>query len=101
MSPEVGNVIVTGGASGLGAAVAAAIAPAGGTPVVLDLRPPVDGVTHRVVDLSDTASAAVAVRTVADGLGELHGVVTAAGTDCCGPLGDVTRASWERVVAVN
>ena len=35
-----GTVLVTGGASGLGAAVAAAVRDQGGTPVVLDLRPP-------------------------------------------------------------
>ncbi len=35
----VGTVLVTGGASGLGAAVAEAVREAGGTPVVLDRRP--------------------------------------------------------------
>ena len=101
MPPDLGNVIVTGGASGLGAAVAGAIAHAGGTPVVLDLRPPADGVAHQAVDLSDTAAAEAAVRSVVDAVGELHGIVTAAGVDACGPLRDVAAGSWERVVAVN
>ena len=35
-----GAVVVTGGSSGLGKAVADAIARQGGTPVVLDLTPP-------------------------------------------------------------
>ena len=34
-----GTVLVTGGASGLGRAVAAAVRDAGGTPVVLDVNP--------------------------------------------------------------
>ena len=34
----IGRVLVTGGASGLGAAVVAAVTEAGGTPIVLDLR---------------------------------------------------------------
>ena len=38
----IGRVIVTGGASGLGAAVAAAVAEAGGTPVVIDRRLPAE-----------------------------------------------------------
>jgi NAD(P)-dependent dehydrogenase (short-subunit alcohol dehydrogenase family) len=101
MQPEVGNVIVTGGASGLGAAVAESVAQAGGTPVVLDLHPPADGIARRVVDLADTAAAADAVRSVAGEAGELHGVVTAAGVDACGSLGDVPADAWERVVAVN
>ena len=38
-----GTVLVTGGASGLGAAVAAAVEADGGTPVVLDRNPPANG----------------------------------------------------------
>jgi NAD(P)-dependent dehydrogenase (short-subunit alcohol dehydrogenase family) len=97
---ELGTVIVTGGASGLGAAVAQAVADAGGTPVVLDLRPPRDDVAHRIVDLSDTAAAERAVDDVAAEHG-LDGIVTAAGTDACGRLDAVGREQWERVVAVN
>jgi NAD(P)-dependent dehydrogenase (short-subunit alcohol dehydrogenase family) len=101
MSRELGNVIVTGGASGLGAAVAGAIAEAGGTPVVLDRQAAGNGSLQRIVDLSDTAAAETAVAAVADELGAVDGVVTAAGIDACGPLGGVDRDSWERVIAVN
>jgi NAD(P)-dependent dehydrogenase (short-subunit alcohol dehydrogenase family) len=101
MSPELGTIVVTGGASGLGAAVADAVAGEGGTPVVLDLRPPADGIAHRIVDLSDTAATESVVADVAAEHGALHGVVTAAGTDACGPLDGVDRGAWERVVAVN
>src|SRR3954469_8874391 len=97
-----GTVIVTGGASGLGRAVAARVAAAGGTPVVLDLAAPVDGGhEHEAVDLSDTAAAEAAVHRVAQRHGDLRGVVTAAGTDACGRLVDVPRDTWERVIAVN
>jgi NAD(P)-dependent dehydrogenase (short-subunit alcohol dehydrogenase family) len=101
MSPELGTIVVTGGASGLGAAVADAVAREGGTPVVLDLRPPADGIAHRIVDLSDTAATESVVADVAAEHGALDGVVTAAGTDACGPLDGVDRGAWERVVAVN
>jgi NAD(P)-dependent dehydrogenase (short-subunit alcohol dehydrogenase family) len=95
------TVIVTGGSSGLGAAVAAAVDKAGGTPVVLDLRAPVRGWEHETVDLSDTRAAEDAVRRVAERRGGISAVVTAAGTDACGALGDVPAQDWERVVLVN
>jgi NAD(P)-dependent dehydrogenase (short-subunit alcohol dehydrogenase family) len=96
-----GTVLVTGGASGLGAATVAAVAAAGGTPLVLDRVPPPSGVPHRVVDLADTRAAEEAVRSVADETGGLDGVVTAAGIDRCGTLAEVPAPEWERVVAVN
>jgi NAD(P)-dependent dehydrogenase (short-subunit alcohol dehydrogenase family) len=96
-----GTVIVTGGSSGLGAAVAGAVEAAGGTPVVLDLNPPPNGFAFERVDLSDTRAAEEVVERVAQSGGGLRGVVTAAGTDACGRLDDVPGDTWERVVAVN
>ncbi len=101
MPSELGTTVVTGGASGLGLAVADAIAAQGGTPVVLDRVAPEADVDHEVVDLADTAAAEAAVARVAERHGGLRGVVTAAGTDACGRLVDVERETWERVVMVN
>jgi len=99
--PELGAVLITGAASGLGAAVAAAVREAGGHPLALD-RVPVEGMPHEVVDLADTRAAEQAVRRVVDGAGgRLDAVVTAAGTDKCGALVDVDGADWDRVVMVN
>jgi NAD(P)-dependent dehydrogenase (short-subunit alcohol dehydrogenase family) len=94
-------VIVTGGASGLGEAVAAAVEEAGGTPVVLDLRAPSGPWAHELVDLSHPREAEAAVRRVAEAHGGLDGVVTAAGTDACGDILDVDPDAWDRVVMVN
>jgi NADP-dependent 3-hydroxy acid dehydrogenase YdfG len=101
MTEGLGTVIVTGGASGLGAAIAAAIEEHGGTPIVFDLAPPANGFAWREIDLADARAAEAAVREVAGANGGLDAVVTAAGVDACGDLGDVDGAAWDRVVAVN
>ena len=101
MSSDLGTVIVTGGASGLGAAIAQAVREAGGTPVVLDRRPAPDGLAHEVVDLAVPSDARAAVARAIEEHGELSGVVTAAGVDTPAPLADVAWEDWERIVAVN
>jgi 2-dehydro-3-deoxy-L-rhamnonate dehydrogenase (NAD+) len=98
---DLGTVVVTGGASGLGAAVADAVRDAGYTPVVLDRQPPRDGLAYTEVDLADTRATEAAVREVAEAGGGLAAVVTAAGTDACGDLSDIDGADWDRVVMVN
>jgi NAD(P)-dependent dehydrogenase (short-subunit alcohol dehydrogenase family) len=98
--PEPRRVLVTGGASGLGAAVVHALAERGFEPVSLDLNPGRNGARHVQVDLADTRAAEETVRSLAEERG-LHGLVTAAGIDSCGRLEDVPAESWERVVAVN
>jgi len=95
------TVLVTGGASGLGAAVVDALAQAGDRAVVLDRVEPQAVVVHQVVDLSDTRAAEEAVRTVSERVGGLDAVVTCAGTDACGRLDDVPGEDWDRVVMVN
>lgn len=98
-----GNVLVTGGASGLGAAVVDAVHKAGGRPLVLDkAAPSAPHVADFVsVDLSDTDAAERAVRDLASRNGGLSAVVTAAGVDRCGRLDEVPTAEWEHVVRVN
>ena len=96
-----GTVLVTGAASGLGAAVVAAVRDRGGRPLALD-RVPVDGVPSEVVDLADARAAEAAVARLVDGAGgTLDAVVTAAGTDRCGTLAEVPGEDWDRVVLVN
>jgi NAD(P)-dependent dehydrogenase (short-subunit alcohol dehydrogenase family) len=96
---ELGTVLVTGGSSGLGAAIAHAVEAAGGTPVVLDIAEPPNGFAYHRVDLADPRAAERAVRDAAqDGL---DAVVTAAGIDACGDLPDIEPEAWDRVIAVN
>jgi NAD(P)-dependent dehydrogenase (short-subunit alcohol dehydrogenase family) len=96
-----GAVLVTGGSSGLGAAVVAAAAARGARPVVLDRQAPEDGVPWVKVDLADPRAAAAAVEEATAQVGPLGAVVTAAGIDACGRLDDVALDAWVTVVAVN
>ncbi len=100
-SPNVGNVLVTGAASGLGAATADAVAQAGGTPLLLDQVPTGKPYHGELVDLADTEAASAAVTALAERAGGLHGVFTPAGIDHPGKLTDVPAKEWERVVQVN
>ncbi|SCG68765.1 SDR family oxidoreductase [Micromonospora halophytica] len=95
------TVLVTGGSSGLGAAVVTAVARAGGRPLVLDRHRPGDGVPWVECDLADTRAAEEATRELAERNGGLDAVVTAAGTDVPGKLADLSRETWERIVAVD
>lgn len=100
--PNPGRVLVTGGSSGLGAAVVQAVSAAGGTPVVLDLQPPADpAVSFIRVDVTDRPALAAAVDEAATRLGGLDAVVTAAGIDRCGKLDEVPADQWELVLGVN
>lgn len=96
-----GPVIVTGGSSGLGAAVVRAVTRRGGSCVVLDLRRPAPGVPWLKVDLSDPHASAIAAIEAQSIAGPPTGVVTAAGIDSYGRLEDIDFEEWFRVVAIN
>jgi NAD(P)-dependent dehydrogenase (short-subunit alcohol dehydrogenase family) len=94
------RVLVSGGASGLGRAVAAAVRDAGGTAVVLDVTAAA-GFDTEIADVSDTRQAEAAVRRAAQRHGGLDAVFTAAGIDRPAPFGSLAGADWERIVGVN
>jgi NAD(P)-dependent dehydrogenase (short-subunit alcohol dehydrogenase family) len=99
---DLGIVYVTGGSSGLGAAVVDAVNSEGGKAAVIDRQAPAeDSIPFAQADLSDTAAAERAVNELAEWFGPPDAVVTAAGTDACGPLTGVPVEDWERVVRVN
>jgi NAD(P)-dependent dehydrogenase (short-subunit alcohol dehydrogenase family) len=98
---EAPAILVTGGASGLGAAVVDAVIKAGGRPYVLDRQQPADGVPWLECDLADGRAAEDATRRLGVQAGGWFGVVTAAGMDVPGKLADVPPEVWERVVAVD
>jgi NAD(P)-dependent dehydrogenase (short-subunit alcohol dehydrogenase family) len=97
---SLGTVLVTGGASGLGAAVVQAVAKHGGRPVALD-RVSTGQEDEVVVDLSDARAAEEAVRHASQQVGGIDAVVTCAGIDACGRLVEIPGDDWDRVVMVN
>jgi NAD(P)-dependent dehydrogenase (short-subunit alcohol dehydrogenase family) len=94
-------VLITGGSSGLGAAVVDAVLKAGGRPYVIDRQPPRDGVPWVECDLADTRAAEAATRQVIAEAGGLDAVVTAAGMDVPGALADIPAETWERIVMID
>ena len=97
-----GRVVVSGGGSGLGAAVVNAVLEAGGTPFVLDRDARnVSAAKALEVDVADRAAVTAAIAQAAEALGGLDAVVTAAGIDRCGKLEDVPADDWEQVIFVN
>jgi NAD(P)-dependent dehydrogenase (short-subunit alcohol dehydrogenase family) len=95
-------VLVTGGASGLGAAVVDLVSAAGGWPLVIDKQAPsFELADFRLADVSDGAATEEAVRELAERHNGLNAVVTAAGVDHCGPFSKLSTSEWEWVVRVN
>jgi L-fucose dehydrogenase len=73
-------ILVTGGASGIGAAIVAGLEGEGARPVVLD-RDAGEGEDDHRLDLSDDAACAAAFRTILQRHGRIDGLVNCAGTN--------------------
>jgi D-threitol dehydrogenase (NAD+) len=87
---------VTGGASGIGAAIAAAFRAEGAEVAVLDLK---DGDVR--CDVTDEDSVRRAVRHVLDAYGKIDVLVNCAGVALLAPAEDLDLASWRRTLDVN
>lgn len=96
-----GTVIITGGASGLGAATVREVHDNGWKPHVLDINPPNDGIDHTIVDLGDARRAEAVTRKVASATGRLRAVVTCAAVDFPADFVETEGPTWDRIVQVN
>ena len=104
------SAIVTGGASGLGKAVAARIAAEGGQVMLWDVDPvalqcareEVGTVQARALDVSDHAAVANAAAAAWDSLGRIDILVNSAGiTGATAAVDDYPIDSWLKVMDVN
>ncbi|GAB97585.1 NAD(P)-dependent dehydrogenase (short-subunit alcohol dehydrogenase family) [Kineosphaera limosa] len=97
--------LVTGGASGIGAAVAEELQRRGARVAVLDLDPTQVVASDRLrgwtCDVADTTSVNVAVAEAAEHFGGLDIVVNNAGIGAAGGIDDNTPQEWQRVFDVN
>ena len=91
------RAIVTGGASGIGAAVVSILRERGDEVVVLD-RDPSDGIQ---VDVTDAAAVDAAVKAAAERLGGLDIVINNAGVGAAGTVADNSDEEWHRVFDIN
>lgn len=94
-------VLVTGGASGIGAAVATRLQESGAIAVVADLSVDAASVGRIHLDVADPESCAVAVRSVLALHGRLDGLVNSAGIGADIDFLDTPVAIFDRVIAVN
>jgi NAD(P)-dependent dehydrogenase (short-subunit alcohol dehydrogenase family) len=101
------TVLVTGAASGIGAATARRLLDEGATIVAADVEPAVapDRAGERWVDLEldvrNEGAVAEAVATAVAATGRLDGAVTAAGVAGGGPVHALDAGEWQRVLDVN
>ncbi|SIM51473.1 GolD/DthD family dehydrogenase [Micromonospora cremea] len=102
--------VITGGASGIGAAIAEAYAAKGASVVVLDLAVPSDD--ERVAklgassaafkcDVTDEASVADVVAQIAERYGQIDILVNSAGVALLAPAEELSLSSWNTTLAVN
>ena len=92
------TVVVTGGASGIGAAIAAGFTGQGDRVVVLDRSPGTDVIE---VDVASEASVQAAFAAARDRLGTIDILVNSAGLLTESPLEDMTLALWTETISVD
>src|SRR5579885_350124 len=92
-----GTVLITGGAGGIGTAIATELLEGGHRVVSLDrTRSPI-ATRSLIVDVVDETEVTVAVREAADAFGGIDGLVCAAGTVTESPVVQMSLAQWRLV----
>jgi short-subunit dehydrogenase len=89
--------VVTGGASGIGAATAEALRARGATVATIDMA----GDVSATVDVTDSGATRDAFERIAEGHGGIHGVVHSAGILSTGPFSDIDVERQLAIVNVN
>ncbi|WP_113912956.1 SDR family NAD(P)-dependent oxidoreductase [Roseovarius dicentrarchi] len=104
-APAVGRlegrrILIAGSASGIGRETLRLFRAQGANVAALDLR--VDDTEQGfAADITDGAACRAAVEAATRAMGGLDGMVNCVGIDLEAPIGDMTDADWDRVIAVN
>ncbi|MHC5794645.1 SDR family NAD(P)-dependent oxidoreductase [Lacisediminihabitans sp. FW035] len=95
--------VVTGGASGIGAAIARRLHQGGARVAVLDLQPEAAEDTHFAVaaNVADDVSVRAAIAAVAEKFGRIDIVINNAGIGAQGTIADNDDEEWLRVFNIN
>ena len=95
--------VVTGGASGIGAAIARRLHADGATVAVLDLQPDSADHAHFTVrtDVADDESVRAEIDAVVEKFGRIDIVVNNAGIGAQGTIADNDDDEWARVLSIN
>ncbi|OMC31904.1 short-chain dehydrogenase [Mycobacterium sp. GA-1841] len=94
------NAVVTGGSSGIGAAIAARLRADGLHVATLDLQATDDEFAH-VADVTDRVAVDNALNAIRAQLGPISVLVNAAGLDCFKRFSDVSFEKWQQIIDVN
>ncbi len=95
------NAVVTGGGSGIGAAVVERLRGEGYNVATIDLNPPADDPLAEAADVTDPEQLAAAFAAIREQLGPITILVNAAGLDGFRKFSDIDFASWSKVIDVN
>ena len=108
-----GLVLVTGGAGSIGSAIARQAAQAGASVAVCDINlSTAENVAEEIrasgsicrgyrLDVTDADAVKEVIQRAVEQLGQLRGLVTAAGLLRTGPLASQSRHDWQQMMAVN
>jgi gluconate 5-dehydrogenase len=91
------RVVVAGGAGSFGSAITAAFAQAGARTAVVDVQPG----AQIVADLRDAGAAGAAIEQARSELGGVDVLVHSVGINRRKPIGEITDADWQDILAVN
>ena len=94
------TAVVTGGASGIGRAIAQRLEADGHHVATIDLQPS-EGDFAYLADVTDRDQVDAALQKIRTQLGPVSILVNAAGLDGFGPFSDISFDQWRRVIDVN